>query len=54
MEYTQDRLRAEIRRLEFELEEYARLDRQRVWAEAGLFVIGLAIGSFLGYHWGAW
>jgi hypothetical protein len=54
MEFTQDRLRSEIRRLEAELEAHKSVDRERVWTEAALFLIGLLIGTFLGYHWGVW
>lgn len=54
MEYIQDKLRAEIRRLELENEAHLKLQRERVWTEAALFLIGIAIGVFLGYHWGAW
>ena len=54
MEYTQDRLRAEIRRLEAENEAHKSVERERVWTESALFLIGIAIGTFLGYHWGAW
>lgn len=54
MEYTQDRLRADIRRLEAEIEAHKAVERERVWTEAALFLIGISIGVFLGYHWGAW
>lgn len=54
MEYTQDRLRAEIRRLEAENEAHKAVERERVWTESALFFIGFAMGVFLGYHWGAW
>lgn len=54
MEYTQDRLKAEIRRLEAENEAHKAVERERVWTESALFFIGFAMGVFLGYHWGVW
>jgi hypothetical protein len=54
MEYTQDRLREEIRRLRAELDAHKSVERERVLVETTLFLCGLAVGIFCGYHWGAW
>jgi hypothetical protein len=50
MEYSQDRLKKEIRILEQELEAYKDRDKDRAAVEAALFLVGLLIGVAVGFY----
>ena len=50
MEYSQDRLKKEIRILEQELEAYKDRDKDRAAVEAALFLVGLFTGIAIGFY----
>ena len=50
MEYSQDRLKKEIRVLEEELKAYKDLDKDRAGVEAALFLVGLFTGVAIGFY----
>lgn len=54
MEYTKDRLNAEIRRLEQELKNLKQSDAERLLTEIVLVLIGIFAGFWAGYLLGTY
>ena len=50
MEYSQDRLKKEIKALEQELKAYKDRDKDRAAVEAALFLVGLFTGIAIGFY----